>query len=280
GPKMRVPTGSICGLISTAALRSKRMIEPSGRLISLEMRTTTAFITSPFLTRPRGIASFTDTTITSPMVAYLRFDPPRTLMHMTRRAPELSATSRLVCISIMTAPSSFFPRASRSHDLLLLAPYHFPPLELGERTALLDPDDVVNVIFVGLVVGVVLLGAPHRLLHHRMGKTALDPHDHGLVLLVAHHDALERALRHFFLLRLRFRARGALRLGCRLGRRCRRRSARALLRGNRLGARDVAAYLPHARGVLELAGRPLEAQVEPFLLELEHLVVELVDGHG
>ena len=28
----------------------------------------------------------------------IRFDPPSTLMHMTRRAPELSATSRLVCI--------------------------------------------------------------------------------------------------------------------------------------------------------------------------------------
>src|SRR5215470_1754830 len=69
GPKMRVPTGSICGLISTAALRSKRMIEPSARLMSFEMRTTTAFITSPFLTRPRGIASFTETTITSPIVA-------------------------------------------------------------------------------------------------------------------------------------------------------------------------------------------------------------------
>src|SRR6266513_840063 len=105
GPKMRVPTGSICGLISTAAFRSKRMIEPSGRLMSFEMRTTTAFMTSPFFTRPRGIASFTDTTITSPMVAYLRFEPPNTLMHMTRRAPELSATSRLVCIWIMTLRS-------------------------------------------------------------------------------------------------------------------------------------------------------------------------------
>src|ERR1700704_45799 len=114
----------------------------------------------------------------------------------------------------MTPPSSFFPRAVRSHDFLLLAPDHFPPLELGERTALLDPDDVVHVILVGLVVGVVLLGAPHGLLHDRMGKAALDPHDHGLVLLVAHHDALERALRHLSLLRLRFRARGALRLGC------------------------------------------------------------------
>jgi hypothetical protein len=28
-------------------------------------------------------------------------EPPKTLMHITRRAPELSATSRLVCICIM-----------------------------------------------------------------------------------------------------------------------------------------------------------------------------------
>src|SRR6266404_3087527 len=77
GPKIRVPTGSDWLLISTAALRSKRMTEPSGRRMSLRTRTTTAFITSPFFTLPRGIAS---------------------LMDMTRRAPELSATSRLVCI--------------------------------------------------------------------------------------------------------------------------------------------------------------------------------------
>ena len=33
-------------------------------------------------------------------------------------------------------------------------------------------------------------------------------------------------------------------------------------------------------GVLELAGRPLEAQIELLLLQLQHLVVELIDGHG
>ena len=65
------------------------------------MRTTTAFITWPFFTRPFGIASLTDTTIVSPMVAYLRFEPPSTLMHWTRRAPELSATSRFVSIWII-----------------------------------------------------------------------------------------------------------------------------------------------------------------------------------
>src|SRR5829696_9044944 len=98
GPKMRVPPGSFWALISTAALRSKRMTEPSARRMSFDTRTTTAFITSPFFTRPRGIASLTETTITSPIVAYFRFEPPSTLIHITRRAPELSATSRLVCI--------------------------------------------------------------------------------------------------------------------------------------------------------------------------------------
>src|SRR5438876_9830214 len=134
GPKIRVPTGSSCGLMSTAALRSKRMIDPSGRLMSLEIRTTTAFITSPFLTRPRGIASFTETTMTSPMVANLRLEPPNTLMHMTRRAPELSATSRLVCIWIMMLSSLLCSCAPRSHDLLLLlALDHLPALEPRQR---------------------------------------------------------------------------------------------------------------------------------------------------
>src|SRR6185312_1432467 len=116
GPKIRVPTGSFCAVISTAALRSKRMTEPSGRRISLRMRTITALMTSPFFTRPRGIASLTETTMVSPIVAYLRFDPPSTLMHITRRAPELSATSRLLCIWIIDAPLPLSYALSRLHS--------------------------------------------------------------------------------------------------------------------------------------------------------------------
>ena len=48
------------------ALVSKRITEPSGRLMSLDVRTTTARRTSPFFTRPRGWASLTETTMTSP----------------------------------------------------------------------------------------------------------------------------------------------------------------------------------------------------------------------
>src|ERR1700746_2364366 len=61
----------------------------------------TARCTSPFLTRPRGIASLTDTIMTSPTDAVLRLEPPSTLMHCTRRAPELSATSRLLSTEII-----------------------------------------------------------------------------------------------------------------------------------------------------------------------------------
>src|SRR6202020_1475190 len=69
GPKIRVPTGSAWVLMRTAAVPSKRMTEPSGRRVSLRTRTTTAFITSPFFTLPRGIASLIDTTMMSPTVA-------------------------------------------------------------------------------------------------------------------------------------------------------------------------------------------------------------------
>ena len=57
--------------------------------------------TSPFFTRPLGIASLIETTITSPTAAVLRPEPPRTLIHCTLLAPELSATSKLLCICII-----------------------------------------------------------------------------------------------------------------------------------------------------------------------------------
>src|SRR5258705_5973655 len=92
--------------------------------------------------------------------------------------------------------SSFSFRATRLNDLFLLASGRFPALEPRDRPPFFDPDHVAHVIFVGLVVGVVLLRPTHRLLHHRMGVAALDAHDDGLVLLVADDSALERALRH------------------------------------------------------------------------------------
>src|ERR1044071_4742917 len=68
------------------------MYEPSGRRRSLTVRTTTALTTSPFLTLPPGMASFTVATMTSPMPAYRRPEPPRTRMQRISFAPVLSAT--------------------------------------------------------------------------------------------------------------------------------------------------------------------------------------------
>src|ERR1043166_2481806 len=114
-----------------------------------------------------------------------------------------------------SAPALASCAHSRSHDLCLLPALDpFPALELRRRPTLLDQDDVADLELVLLVVRVILLRAPHGLLHDRMGISALDAHHDGLVLLVAHYDAFERALRHLSLLRLGFRARGALGLGC------------------------------------------------------------------
>src|SRR6185437_4126941 len=142
-------------------LRSKRISDPSGRRTPLAVRTTTAFITWPFFTRPRGIASLMVTTMVSPIVAYLRFEPPSTLMHCKRRAPELSATSRLVSIWIIgpVLRCRLVLRRSASHpsasDLTVLQ--HHPALVLGDRPALLDPHDVAHLEGSLLVVRVELL---------------------------------------------------------------------------------------------------------------------------
>src|SRR3974377_2160555 len=80
--------------------------------------------------------------------------------------------------------------------LPLLAPYHRPALELGNRAMLFDPDDVTDLEFVLLVVRVVFLRMTHCLFEQRMRVSALDAHHQRLVLFIAHHDALERSLRH------------------------------------------------------------------------------------
>ena len=80
----------------TAALSSKRMWVPSARCTPDTVRTTTALTTSFFFTAPPGVADLTEATITSPMLAFLTLEPPRTRMHIISFAPLLSATLSLV----------------------------------------------------------------------------------------------------------------------------------------------------------------------------------------
>jgi hypothetical protein len=105
-------------------------------------------------------------------------------------------------------------------------------------------------------VDVVVLGPPHGLLHDRVREPALYLHDNRLVLLVADDDALQYPLWHRAPLKPCFR--------------------RALLRSDRLDPGNVAAHLADARGLLQLPGRPLEAQVELLFLEIEELIGQLV----
>src|ERR1700712_547319 len=90
----------------------------------------------------------------------------------------------------------WFWRSGRSLHFLLLALDHGPALQLGDRRVLLDPHDVADPVLVGLVVGVILLRPPHGLLHDGMREAALHANHHGLGLLVADDNALQRSLRH------------------------------------------------------------------------------------
>src|SRR5690348_34573 len=105
GPNTRVPTGSPTSLINTAALESKRMYVPSRRRVSFRIRTITQRTTLPFLIAESGAASFTEAVTTSPSPARRPRSPPRGAMQARRRAPLLSATSRIVRIPIIESSS-------------------------------------------------------------------------------------------------------------------------------------------------------------------------------
>src|SRR5208282_537336 len=68
------------------------------------------------------------TLITSPMCAYRRLLPPSTLMHITRRAPVLSATSSIVCIWII-ATLQLNPPGDASRIARVLRQLRRPVLE-------------------------------------------------------------------------------------------------------------------------------------------------------
>lgn len=96
GPNTLVPIGSPCLLSRTTALSSNLTSLPSQRPLCMAARTTTPYTTSPFFTFPLAWASFTDAIIVSPNLAPLF--PFNACMHITRFAPELSTTLRLVLI--------------------------------------------------------------------------------------------------------------------------------------------------------------------------------------
>ena len=105
GPKTLVPFGSFSSFMITTAFSSKLSHVPSILPTGAHCRTITAFWIVPFFTTPRGAAVFTETTIVSPILAYLLFEPPRTFMHITVFAPVLSATRSLDCIWIIFVES-------------------------------------------------------------------------------------------------------------------------------------------------------------------------------
>src|SRR5580658_787852 len=159
-----------------------------------------------------------------------------------------------------TPPRGGFPGGRRRRGFAVggrgIRRYDDPTLPFGDRTALLDAHDVARLEDVVLVMRRVFLRAHDEFLVDGVHDTPLDAHDHGLVARILHGHTLQYTLRHFSALSLGPRAFGQ----------------------NGLDAGDVAPHLTHPRRVLELAARPLEAQIEPLLGELIKLALELVVG--
>src|SRR5436309_266269 len=129
------------------------------------------------------MASLTVATMTSPMPAYRRPEPPSTRMHRISFAPVLSATlSRDSCWIMCLLPRALLGLLEDLDDA--------PALGGRERTGLHDLDPVAHAALVLLVVRLELAGAPHDLAVERVLDAVLDQDDDGLVHLVADHQAL------------------------------------------------------------------------------------------
>ena len=75
-----MPTGSPLSSTRTAALLSNLTLDPSSLWMPFLTLTTTALWTDPFFTLPFGKASLTAITMVSPILAYLRLEPPKNLL--------------------------------------------------------------------------------------------------------------------------------------------------------------------------------------------------------
>src|SRR5437879_1894192 len=165
------------------------MYEPSGRPYSLAWRTMTALTTSPFLTEPPGVASLTEATITSPTEASNLEPPATTRMHISSRAPVLSATRTLVCgMIIWLFPSVLarnvldLDRLSRTATQDLL---DNPVLVFADRAGLGNQHGVADLAAVGLVVRLEAARAAQGAAVQSVAGHQLDFDHHGLVHLVA-----------------------------------------------------------------------------------------------
>src|SRR5258708_1907880 len=183
----------------------------------------TAFTTLPFLTVPSGEASLTAAVTMSPRPAFLPRPPPRGRITCSLRAPELSATSRIVLICtdivrlLVQRPGAhalwlnlcsrgyFCGQAPRvlllgfrgggllvvgerergaTNDLL-----ERPALQLRQGACLTDADNIADAGGVLLVVRIELLVRLHRALVFGVSLAHLDLDDDGLLHLCRNHQA-------------------------------------------------------------------------------------------
>ena len=105
GPKILVPIGVPCLPIKITEFSFNINEDPSFFSCWIFVRITKARNTPPLKTLDVFLDLFrscwTETTTMSPKRAYLFLKPPKTFIHLTVLAPELSATFKIVCCCII-----------------------------------------------------------------------------------------------------------------------------------------------------------------------------------
>jgi hypothetical protein len=109
-------------------------------------------------------------------------------MHCTRRAPELSATSRLLSALRRSGSSRFGRNVDFREEVLAVPLDHHPGLALADRRAFLDPHHVAGLANVVRIVRGILLRTPDELLVEGVHHATLDQNRNGLVHLIADHS--------------------------------------------------------------------------------------------
>jgi hypothetical protein len=148
-----------------------------------------------------------------------------------------------------------------------------PALEFGKRAGFNDADAVTDLGLAGFIVDVVFLGALDNLVELGMGNTRDVFDDDGFVHLVRydHTDACFAQVQPGFLGSLAHSGNG---LGVGGG----GRSGKLAITEE---GEDFGSFAPHGADtgwIFQLAGGPLEAEVEGLLLEFTETGSELVSG--
>ena len=255
GPKMRVPIGSFWLFTSTAALLSKRIRLPSGRRTPWAVRTIDGLQHFALL-HASARNGFLDAHDDG--VADTRISAARAAQHLdAHHAPGAGIVGDIELGCHLN--HNLNSRRETAPLFLACEPDDFPRLQLGNRPALADANDIADLELRVFDMGMIFLRTANGLPITGCVKRRSTFTTTVLAFLSL---TTTPCSTRFGMYSVPYPSAGLA----------------ALFGQDGLDARDFLADDAHAARVLELPVRTLEAQIELLLLQLRELVAQLVRG--